>query len=252
MANAHWTGELDIGLGWAVYRGPIGEGHTHQHLALQLTISPSGSFDVVLGDQTSSHVQAALVGKHTPHLLEGNHGEVWSLYADPLTGLGTRLAGKCQASKGIAWEEVPFRCNDLLDRRASGNWSETFRRLVDGWLGPTAQPSTQLDRRLTQVTQILNRDLSKQHHLAEVAAEVGLSSSRLSFLFRRDLGMAFRAYVRWTRMVAASNAVAGGANAAEAAYEAGFADQAHFTRTFRSLFGTPPVSGLLSNQFTAS
>ena len=56
--------------------------------------------------------------------------------------------------------------------------------------------------------------------------------------------MPFRRYRAWQRLRAAIREVAGGSSLTAAAHAAGFADQAHFTRSFRRTFGAPPSRGL--------
>ncbi len=252
MPDAKWAGAVDVGVGWAVYRGPVGDAETHQHLALQFTVLIDGSLDVELNGKLQHDAQALLVAKNTPHLLLGAKAEIISLYADPITTLGQRLNSVCGGETGLTWRSTPLDAQGFgaAVTQAEGlGWSSGFRQLIDDWLGPVPHTPPNPDPRLLQATEIIGADLSGTHRLGTVADQVGLSPGRLSVLFRRDLGIAFRAYVRWARVVAASNAIAGGANATEAAHLAGFADQAHFTRSFRDLFGTPPASGLLSNQF---
>ena len=73
--------------------------------------------------------------------------------------------------------------------------------------------------------------------LAEIA---GLSPSRLAHLFRDRVGIPIRALRTWFRLKAAAIQIRRGANLTDAALGAGFYDQAHFTRTFRQMFGLPP------------
>ncbi|MBP2402624.1 Arabinose operon regulatory protein [Streptomyces netropsis] len=77
--------------------------------------------------------------------------------------------------------------------------------------------------------------------IASLADEVGLSAPRLRALVRRDVGIALVRLRQWGRL---STAVAGlpESTAALAAATAGFADQAHFTRTARDFTGRTPAS----------
>lgn len=77
--------------------------------------------------------------------------------------------------------------------------------------------------------------------IASLAAEVGLSAPRLRALVREDVGIALARLRRWGRLRAA---IAGlpDSTAALAAATAGFADQAHLTRTARDFTGRTPAS----------
>jgi len=76
--------------------------------------------------------------------------------------------------------------------------------------------------------------------LQRAAAAAGPSPSRLSHLFRAEIGLPFRSFVLWARLRRAAELAAGGASTTECAIAAGFSDAAHFSRTFREHFGLPP------------
>ncbi|WP_257581920.1 helix-turn-helix domain-containing protein [Streptomyces sp. TLI_146] len=77
--------------------------------------------------------------------------------------------------------------------------------------------------------------------IASIAAEVGLSAPRLRALVRQDVGISLAHLRRWGRL---RTAIAGlpDSTAALAAAGAGFADQAHLTRTARDFTGRTPAS----------
>ncbi len=77
--------------------------------------------------------------------------------------------------------------------------------------------------------------------LASIADEVGLSAPRLRTLVRQDVGIALTRLRRWGRLRTAVAHLPAGA-AAVAAATAGFADQAHLTRTARDFIGRTPSS----------
>ncbi|MEV6659600.1 helix-turn-helix transcriptional regulator [Nocardia fluminea] len=76
--------------------------------------------------------------------------------------------------------------------------------------------------------------------LSELARRARLSESRLAHLFSAQVGLPFRAYVRWLRMQHAIRLVAAGQTLTEAAHGAGFADSAHLNRVCHSMFGAAP------------
>lgn len=88
--------------------------------------------------------------------------------------------------------------------------------------------------------------------LPEAASAACLSPSRARHLFVAQTGLPFRAYVLWLRIQRAVQLYAAGASLTDAAHEAGFADSAHLSRTFRRTFGLPAAALQLSSRFTAS
>jgi len=76
--------------------------------------------------------------------------------------------------------------------------------------------------------------------LQELADVSGLPPFRLVRAFARSVGMSPHAYQRQLRLRQATSLIRQGAAISAAALAAGFADQAHFTRLFRSTMGIPP------------
>lgn len=77
--------------------------------------------------------------------------------------------------------------------------------------------------------------------IASIANEIGLSAPRLRALVRQDVGIALTRLRRWGRLRTAI-ADLPDSTAALAAATAGFADQAHLTRTARDFIGRTPAS----------
>ena len=64
-----------------------------------------------------------------------------------------------------------------------------------------------------------------------------MSESRFRHLFRSEMGIAWRPYLRWRRLSCAITAMMSGCSATESAHLTGFADSAHLSRTFKAMFG---------------
>jgi AraC family transcriptional regulator len=77
--------------------------------------------------------------------------------------------------------------------------------------------------------------------LTELAAEVGLPAALLARSFRREFGVTVGEYARTLRLEwAASQLALSELSLARIAVEAGYADQSHFTRSFRAWAGVTP------------
>ena len=73
-----------------------------------------------------------------------------------------------------------------------------------------------------------------------IARDIALSSSRLRHIFAEQLGLSMQSYLLWQRLLNAIELSARGLSLTQAAHDAGFADAAHLTRTFRRMFGVKP------------
>lgn len=77
--------------------------------------------------------------------------------------------------------------------------------------------------------------------VADVLELTGLSSKRLTALFRAEVGLAPKGYLRVRRLQAALKRLdSGGAQGAAIAADLGYFDQAHFVREFRSFTAMTP------------
>jgi AraC-like DNA-binding protein len=80
-----------------------------------------------------------------------------------------------------------------------------------------------------------------------LANAVSLSPSRLAHLFAEQVGVPIRRYRLWRAIREAIRLCLSGASLTEAAHATGFSDSAHFSNSFRDLFGMTP-SLLLSQR----
>ena len=76
---------------------------------------------------------------------------------------------------------------------------------------------------------------------SELAERMRLERTQAMRVFKAATGMTFREFKRWTALCAATRQIAAGQLVRTAAMDAGFADTAHLTRTFRAAFGTTPT-----------
>ena len=94
---------------------------------------------------------------------------------------------------------------------------------------------------LTEAHAILARDFAGKPALANIAATVGVHPVHLARAFRNRYGMSVGQHVRALRVAYARERIASGIALSVVAAEAGFADQSHFTRTFKRFLGVAPA-----------
>ncbi|MEM6925587.1 MAG: AraC family transcriptional regulator, partial [Myxococcota bacterium] len=108
------------------------------------------------------------------------------------------------------------------------------------------RPSPRLDRRIEAVLDHLGR--RPEASLDELATVAGVSRSHLSRRFRAVTGLTIRRHLQWQRLLVALRRAAQGESLADAAFGAGFSDQAHFTRVARARVGRSPGELMRGNQ----
>ena len=113
------------------------------------------------------------------------------------------------------------------------------RSLLDD--GSVANSGRRFPQWLEKVRNILEQRFAEPCKLSEIAAEVGVHPVHLAREFRKHYGTSVGEYLRRVRIEYACRELMG-SNAAvtNIAFAAGFADQSHFSRTFKRLCGTTP------------
>ncbi|TCM04707.1 AraC family transcriptional regulator [Sphingomonas sp. PP-CC-3G-468] len=96
------------------------------------------------------------------------------------------------------------------------------------------------DRRLSQVRERIDDAPARPHGLTELAALAGLSRWQTVRAFARLTGLTPHAYVIQRRLETARTLIRRGSTLADAATEAGFADQSHMHRIFVARHGYTP------------
>jgi AraC family transcriptional regulator len=91
-----------------------------------------------------------------------------------------------------------------------------------------------------RVRDYVDADLHGAMSLRAAAAHARLSPGYFSRRFRQSFGVTFSRFVAARRVERARGLLVGGAKLCEIALACGFADQAHFTRTFGNLMGSTP------------
>jgi AraC-like DNA-binding protein len=213
----------------------------HAHHALQLTLSAGGRFCIRTGDGRTPG-PLVLVAPDTPHAFEPE-GRIALLFVEPESGSGRALLSELHGAPVARLD--PERLPDAV-RELAVFWSEprasddavavVGRRLLDRLLGSSrAAPS--LDHRVARAIEWILSRIDEPLTLGQVADVACLSESRFSHLFVEETGLPFRRWVLWRRLMRSVESMAAGETLTSAALQAGFADSAHFSRTFLRMFG---------------
>ena len=227
-----------------------GSGRTdwHDHHAHQITLPFTTTCRLRSEENDGwTEYQGAFVRSGRRHEFEMEDSAAAQIFVEPETSEG-RALGRRFAGADISPLPAPDRAalaGQLLSAYETGASDAAMiatARAGVALLASTPIPDAAVDRRIARALELIAVRIRGPITLADAAAAAALSPSRFRHLFVQETGAAFRAYVLWARLnVAIECSMAGGSWTA-AAHEAGFADSAHLTRTFKRMFGMTPAT----------
>ncbi len=236
-----WEGRLSLGRYWARFEGTAGDSQSHRHFCGQLAWSKRGNISLEGANGKVTCGEVIGVEPDEPHRLIPQRGAVVILYVEPT--ISASIARSDPVLLKYLREARRRSWSACRPRSTSSFWGEFLS--LDAFSKGHDSSLREIDPRLLRVVNLVASNLHSPLSHPELAAAAQLSPSRLSHLFREQLGIPVRRFVLWERLRAAALALSNGGTATQAAHRAGFADSAHFTRTLTQAFGVTPTRSLL-------
>ena len=222
-----------FGSAYAVFFGLGSQNEFHQNAAFQIVWSETDVVTVI--DETGAKYVGGivLIRPLVKNKIKCDN-QLTHLYLSPRLNFTLdliNLVGESNVHILECSEKLPFKLN-------------SSRREIIDVLDKLDQVSIErLDSRLLAVLEDLSHNLDNPS-IQNAAKRSGLSRSRIRTLAREQLGVPLSTWVTFRKLVEANKALSVGANLSEAALAGSFADQAHFTRTMKRMFGVTPTEAL--------
>lgn len=238
--------------GQALYLGPS-DTEAHRHHALIISIGIHSTFKVQAGWQWKTY-RAVITAASWPHRFDGRGGTQVFVIMEPEMEIARKLKWKLLGNESIA--ELDYALLqpvvDELERVSSPLTCAEARKLFDEIvlvLLDKDMPAREMNPQIQAALELIRELPIKKVSLKTIADSVHLSQSRFMTLFKQNVGVPFRRYLMWQRLLEAVRQVTSGASLTEAAYESGFADSAHLSRTFKQMFGMAMADVFKNSQF---
>ena len=256
LASSRPAGGVELFRAW--FAGAAYQKHRHDTYAIGVTDSGIQVFDYRGAVHASRPGQVVVLYPDEVHDGRAGADEGFGyriVYVEPvlLTDAVRALRGK---PSPLPFVSEPVSTNALLSRAIDAAFGEPLEPLArDGLIVSLAQGlmagersgarslgSRPIDARaLERARQFLDAEKTRVVHSRELEAVTGLSRYDLCRQFRIVFGTSPYRYLLMRRLQFARERMHEERPLVEVAMEAGFADQAHFTRLFRSAFGLTPA-----------
>ncbi|MBX7174331.1 MAG: AraC family transcriptional regulator [Pyrinomonadaceae bacterium] len=240
--------------------------HTHEGFAIGVVERGIEVFNLRGNRYQAGKDQIILINPGEVHDGNGLNNEGWAFsifYADPKV-LNRALAESSEGRQKETFFKEPVVNDPLLagkllqlHRTLENSNSflekeililETFAQLTSRQGEKTIEPKEVLPepKVVSRVKSYIEENYLDNITLAEISAFAYMSQFHLIRVFKKHTGLSPYAYLEQIRINRAKELLLKGESIIQTAYELGFTDQSHFTKTFKRFTGTTP--GLYQNQ----
>jgi AraC-like DNA-binding protein len=226
----------------------------HQHYAIQIIFGLTKSFKL----HTEAGVfeqRAVILNSNFKHTVDSQGDWQAIMLLSPEEEATKRIAAAYLQDKDVAvLDDALVRpiIIELMDAVVPDFPVEYTRQIFANIVDRLSKPLDSIsgfDSRIQNVLDMIHEHPSRKFSAGEIAEEIHLSKSRMIHLFKEQVGVPFRRYLLWHRLLAAINSLSTTEDLTSAAHDAGFADSAHLSRTFKDMFGVPPSEIFKDSQF---
>ena len=208
---------------------------THKHPFMHLFFSQNGC--KITSDKKDLQGNIILLDSNVKHIVKENNGCDFFLLIDPTSVIAEQLLDKYiqnnfyhSITGNIA--DTSEDINNLSDKEIVETVDNV---LLD--MGISAKDISTKDERIEQIIDKIISGEWLNYSVKKIAESVFLSESRLTHLFKEEVGISLKSYILIRRMEHAYRFVSSGGKITQAAMESGFASSAHLAYTCKTLTG---------------
>lgn len=221
----------------------------HAHCVLQIFLSLNEPLQVTVNDKQVNG-KCIIVNKNARHIFSCDNKIRLSILIEPSSNFAKELIKKIDGDYLIFNNEI----NRIQQKAAALNDTNDKQRYLEfiqdfaEYLG-VKRNSGILDERIIMLLEILQNCDCYNHTIENFAKSVCLSSSRLSHLFREQIGVPLKSYILFHQLEKAFTALLSGTNITDAAMLAGFDSPSHFAATVKKWMGMPVSASIKDSEF---
>lgn len=246
--DQNWRGKVFLWQEQALFLGEAANTSLHASPAIKICVALAGEFKLRTANTAWQSFKSAIIAPGQFHAIDGQNNKLALIVlvpeaqvAQPLIPILARKS-LSRLPVGVVQNFLPI-FDEFEALNGSAVESEKLcRKMLKKIRNGEDLLTSAIDERVSQSIEWLRAEQEKHVSVKEIAANVKLSESRFSHLFSEQLHVPVRRYLLWLRLRDAIHLLASGVSLTDTAHEAGFADSAHLTRTFRAMLGIAPSS----------
>ncbi|NCN08634.1 MAG: helix-turn-helix transcriptional regulator [Leptospira sp.] len=217
----------------------------HSHYAISVLISWPNPFSIIEPSGLIQRSQFAVIGSNTKHRIESEKTNLivaqWDPHEIELNTLSSWI--KRNHIHLLSWQRIESlkkEFNSLLQDNFTCEDTFKIYQDIQATLGSSKRNLFTLDNRIRLVCNYIQSNLLDKLNVKVLADLAELSETRFMHVFKEEIGIPVRRYVLWQRLFEAAKQMQKGKSLIETAYDVGFSDQAHLSRTFKDMLGVQP------------
>ncbi|MBQ8638445.1 MAG: helix-turn-helix transcriptional regulator [Lachnospiraceae bacterium] len=223
----------------------------HSHGMIQFFLCLEDELEIRVGTEKIK-CSCILVNKNIRHSFKANNKIHFTCVIEPISDIGMRLNHMLQNKDYYIVDEN--RANGL--KKTAMDMRETFDKATYKNLMTqiydcfdAAYQKKQFDKRIFDLLKMLERCNCDEHSIEEYAGKLWISASRLSHLFREQVGISLKNFLLLHQLERAFQDLLAGKRITEAALNAGFDSPSHFAFTVKRMMGLSARSTVKDSEF---
>jgi AraC-like DNA-binding protein len=224
---------FNIENGYTVFSKGNYETRRHAHYAIEIVFAVDGCFKVITGLSQHVNLKSVIIPSNLPHSFSCIGATCNLLFLDPLSDIGVYFLHQYRLNSANGLIANPAGLS-----RFHRNGKFDIPSLMEAAKTNGGLP---LDERVAICIQMISSpDNEEKLTLGQLSKASFLSESRLSHLFKEQLGISVHQCILWKKMLLAVLKSREGYSLTECAHYAGFSDSSHFNKVFYKMFGIKP------------
>ena len=216
----------------------------HSHPVIQLVLATQNSFRSKNENGDWIEKTGLLIAPNHLHECDAKNIHILTIAIDTESTLGEWIMNHQLKNQQI----IDYPLNDLAtidfedfsEKLDNENW-EAIRVIIENsFFFKKIDTPVPKDTRIERILDFISQNIDKPINTKMLMEVVYLSESRMLHLFKEKMGLPIRNYILWYRLKIVLEQLLVGDSLTKAAYQAGFSDQAHMTRTWVKMIGVPP------------